>query len=75
VKPFFSIYPSCRKPKEELIDLNQEDEQEEEEVLVDLDVYWCDKSKNRTSECQNWVSPEEQAAIDALRAEKLRKKR
>ena len=35
----------------------------------DEDNYWCDKSKNRTSECQAWLSPEEKAALESARAE------
>lgn len=43
--------------------------------MVDLEEeepYWCDKKRNRSSECQNWISPEEQAIIDAYIAEKKR---
>ena len=72
MKPFFSIYPSC-KNTDGIIESGEEDETET--VVVDLgdeDAYWCDKKKNRSSECQNWVTPEEQALIDAYIAEKKR---
>ena len=81
VKPFFSIYPSCRKVVEvepETFE-DEEIEEEEEEGEVDDDDeyagYSCDKTKDRTTKCQQWESPEERAAWDARRAEKERKKR
>ena len=79
VKPFFSIYPSCGRPPGFIDDLIVEEEEIEEEEVIEVIIeeveeeepYYCDKSKNRTTECQEWVTPEEQAAIDAYIAAKI----
>lgn len=64
VKPFFSIYPSCRNT-DGVIEVVEEEEEVTEVEEVEEDAYWCDKKWTRTIECQSWVSPEEQAAYDA----------
>ena len=66
VKPFFSIYPSCKVTNGVI---SSEEPKEEDFIFIDeeeefVEEYWCDKSKNRTSECQAWVSPEERALIE-----------
>ena len=72
VKPFFSIYPSCRET-DGIIESDKKEVEEVEEEVVKEDPYWCDKKWNRTQECQNWIPPEEKARIEAARAERRRR--
>lgn len=72
MKPFFSIYPSCRET-DGIIESDKAKEEEVEEEEEEEEPYWCDKARNRTQECQNWIPPDELAKLMAERAERRRR--
>ena len=64
MKPFFSIYPSC-KDTDGIIEKPVDTKPKPTYIKPEKKPYSCDKATNRTEECQAWVSPEEQVIYDA----------